>query len=523
MAITKVIDLIVDSNLSQTTSEVNALNTSIDKTSKNAGKLSANLGGVDSENKNISKSAKESALSILDNGGAMGLLNDASGGLAMSIKDGVEAFGLFDKGTKISTLSQTIFTTVVGTSTGALKAFKIALATTGVGVLIIALGYFITKMNEATDATESEVKAQELLKISIDQTIRSYNDLLNEQNSYATASRLRAEIAGKSTKDLLAIDLEASEERRRILKDEETALFRQQANRKISAEENKKVNDRLLQIGRERIEELNKQEILRLNYAKGIADQERSDAKANEEKRLADIKKYNDDRIAKELEYQKQLKTELEAFNLAIVNAEFEQRQLTIDDVQRQSDEIALIEAKREKDEKDASDARIALAKAESKAKIEALDAVSSTLGMAADLAGRQTGIGKVLAIAQATISMFTSAQKAYEATVGIPFVGPTLAPINAGLAIAVGLKNIKSITSVKVPNGGGGGGAPSVGGQGGSAAPQFNVVGASGVNQLANVVGNKQQAPVQAYVVANNVTTAQSLDRNIIQSASLG
>ena len=70
----------------------------------------------------------------------------------------------------------------------------------------------------------------------------------------------------------------------------------------------------------------------------------------------------------------------------------------------------------------------------------------------------------------------------------------------------------------------GGGSTSPSGGGGGaGATAPQFNVVGSTGVNQLAGVIGNKEAAPVQAYVVANNVTTAQSLDRNIIASATLG
>ena len=74
-----------------------------------------------------------------------------------------------------------------------------------------------------------------------------------------------------------------------------------------------------------------------------------------------------------------------------------------------------------------------------------------------------------------------------------------------------------------------GGGGAPSggsVGGSGGGGgatapAPQFNVVGNSGVNQIAQTLGAQQ--PVQAYVVASNVTTQQSLDRNIVANASLG
>jgi len=51
-----------------------------------------------------------------------------------------------------------------------------------------------------------------------------------------------------------------------------------------------------------------------------------------------------------------------------------------------------------------------------------------------------------------------------------------------------------------------------------GGGAPQFNVVGDSGVNQLAQL----QQQPTQAYVVSGEVTTAQALDRNRVQNATL-
>lgn len=51
---------------------------------------------------------------------------------------------------------------------------------------------------------------------------------------------------------------------------------------------------------------------------------------------------------------------------------------------------------------------------------------------------------------------------------------------------------------------------------------PSFSTVGASGLNQLANVLGGEQQ-PVRAFVVSGDVTTAQELDRNIVSSASLG
>ena len=50
---------------------------------------------------------------------------------------------------------------------------------------------------------------------------------------------------------------------------------------------------------------------------------------------------------------------------------------------------------------------------------------------------------------------------------------------------------------------------------------PSFDILGTSGTNQLAAALG--QQAPVQAFVVSQDVTSAQSLQNNIIQGASLG
>jgi len=168
--------------------------------------------------------------------------------------------------------------------------------------------------------------------------------------------------------------------------------------------------------------------------------------------------------------------------------------------------------------------ARIALIDAEKKAKLLAADEVANTLSAMADLLGRETAAGKAAAVASATINTFSSAQKAYDATVGIPYVGPILAPINAGIAIAAGIKNVKAILAVKTPGGGGGGSAPSSGGMTpGMAAPKFNVVGASSSNQLAQTISSKEQQPIKTYVVAGDISTAQSLNRNIVQSASIG
>ena len=79
---------------------------------------------------------------------------------------------------------------------------------------------------------------------------------------------------------------------------------------------------------------------------------------------------------------------------------------------------------------------------------------------------------------------------------------------------------NLKGLSAL------GGGGAPSgagAGATGGGGAPQFNVVGQGGANQLAQSLGNQEQQPIQAYVVAGAVTTGQALNRNIINNASMG
>ena len=172
--------------------------------------------------------------------------------------------------------------------------------------------------------------------------------------------------------------------------------------------------------------------------------------------------------------------------------------------------------------EKEQTAARITIAEAERKAKEDNINAVSNLLGNIASLLGEQTAAGKAAAIAQATISTYQSAVQSYQSLSGIPIIGPALGAAAAGVAVASGIANVKKILAVKTPNGGGGGGsAPTATSVQAPNAPQFNVVGNTGVNQIAQTLGSQQ--PVQAYVVAGNVTTAQSLNRNIINNATLG
>lgn len=79
------------------------------------------------------------------------------------------------------------------------------------------------------------------------------------------------------------------------------------------------------------------------------------------------------------------------------------------------------------------------------------LQLASSIAGNIASIAGKESAVGKAMAIAQTTISTYQSAQDAYKSLVGIPVVGPALATGAAGLAIAGGIANIAKIQGVNV------------------------------------------------------------------------
>jgi hypothetical protein len=132
----------------------------------------------------------------------------------------------------------------------------------------------------------------------------------------------------------------------------------------------------------------------------------------------------------------------------------------------------------------------------------------------------RAFNIQKATNIASATIDTFVSAQSAYKSVIGVPVVGPVLAPLASAGAIAMGLMNIKKIKESQFEGGAEPSASSGGGGGGGGAvqAPQFNVVGNNGMNQLAQL----QQKPVQAYVVSSEMTSAQALERNRINNATI-
>jgi len=153
------------------------------------------------------------------------------------------------------------------------------------------------------------------------------------------------------------------------------------------------------------------------------------------------------------------------------------------------------------------------------------LDQAKRGLQLIGEIAGKGSKIGKAVAIGQATISGVEGTINAFTTASGSPItkVFPAYPFIQAGLAAGFAATNIAKIKSTDPSGGGGGASGSTPSGGGGSQPANFNIVGASDTNQLADAIGGQTQQPVQAYVVANDVTTAQSLQNNIVEGATIG
>jgi len=256
-----------------------------------------------------------------------------------------------------------------------------------------------------------------------------------------------------------------------------------------------------------------------------ISDAFTEEAKDKEKKRLEDIQKIvNDATDLSELEKIEKdrlaAQTELDLLGAtwiekARINAFYMQQ------IADKEKEIG--------DEKLENDTKISDAKTDLQNKL--VGNVQNAVGAIGSIFEKGTAASKGAALAEIAIgtgmgfiNALDIAQKSAKGT------GPAAAfafPIFYASQIAAVLGAVSQAKNIlsTVKGGGGGRSTPSAPNGGGSAPqpPAFNIVGASGENQLADAIGGQAQRPARAYVVSNDVTTAQELDRNIIEGASIG
>jgi hypothetical protein len=267
----------------------------------------------------------------------------------------------------------------------------------------------------------------------------------------------------------------------------------------------------------------------------------------NEEEKARVLYEIERDRIAK----QEALNEQLNANRLSIVNEEIARleaqgqtetayyQDLANEKLQIDADYNAnkqALDSERVANEK-ANDQRIienrrALQEASYQIASQSLEAISALQQAFAKEAAdgdeatkrRQFEIQKKLSLASAIVSGIESVQNAFKSAAASPITSllPAYPAIQATLAgafaaaqvAAIGRSQYDStqISTSAAPRAS----APSI-------SPSFNVVGQSGINQLAESIGQQNRQPMRAYVVGSDVTSSQELERKRIKTATFG
>ena len=282
-------------------------------------------------------------------------------------------------------------------------------------------------------------------------------------------------------------------------------------------------------------------------YTKLIEDGKKSKIDVTlleEEKRLAlagITKKYDDleqvakdektakekEKIANEKAVLEELTLSEEEFKLQKLTAQYEADQLLYKD---NKEILKALDEKYSKDKENLENQELANKRERTKKGIDMAMSALSILNDAFQMsAGKSEKDQRKAFKAQKAFNLASAVTNTYLAVTGALTAGGNpiklatgMQFVEAGIAAATGAIQIAKIASTQFT----GGGTPSAdtGGGGGAtaptmSAPQFNVVGQSGVNQLASL----NQQPIQAYVVSGQVTSQQALDRNRLANATLG
>jgi hypothetical protein len=255
-------------------------------------------------------------------------------------------------------------------------------------------------------------------------------------------------------------------------------------------------------------------------------------------------RKYERDLLELErLDATQQQKLDLEAYYNSVRQTQFLENEDYLDQLEMDAEDERLKRKQKDlENEKQLEEQKLAI-------KLKALNDLQMIFG-AESAMGRAALIGKqLLAAKELLIDLGVIKSKASKAIVtsnleaassgsavssglaqtlklGFPAAIPALigyAATAAGIISTV-IAATKKTKSVASSIGGSGGGDVGIGSVAANVSqpPAFNVVGASNTNQLADAIGGQSQQPVKAYVVSNDVTTAQSMDRNIVSGASI-
>jgi len=445
------------------------------------------------------------------------------------------------------TIATAAYTYVTAATTTGLKLLRGALISTGIGALVVAVGMLIANFDKVKATILRVIPALSLVGDGVMFVVHAITDFIGatseaerevERLSAAAAKSLKnneqyLKEHGSQLDEYTKQKIAAKNEYLKLVEEDgaNQRAYALELNRKL-----KKIDDDRLKSKKENkkeevktVKETNKE--ISEAEQKRLADEMQS--ATNAMAILDEIAKAKETPAQKEYREYLEKKAVLEANNL-------DTAELTNNFLTSQADaEYAIFE----KNEKDKADKQIEFeqrkndAIASSKANLNNIIAGLEASGLAKTKAGQviskaialtQIGIDSAVAISKASTLANAEGVSAQLAFPTVPGIGTIARVVSYASTAASVIGNIARARQLLSSGGSGGGSAPSGGGATGGgasapAAPAFNVVGASATNQLAQTIGNQQQQPIKAYVVSNDVTTAQSLDRNIISSASIG
>jgi len=178
-------DLVID-GVDESIKDFDRLNSEIDQTEGNLNNIGSNqsvnkLGAsFDKAAKGFATAAKGISGAVNLTAGAIGLLGVESSkvqetllkvnsalALTTGLKDFSEFLGESAIATKAASIAQAAYATVVGTSTGAMKLFKLALVATGIGAFVVAIGLLIANWDKVVEVVSDVVDSFDGLKAMI--------------------------------------------------------------------------------------------------------------------------------------------------------------------------------------------------------------------------------------------------------------------------------------------------------------------------------------------------------------------
>lgn len=367
----------------------------------------------------------------------------------------------------------------------------------------------------ADQRANAEKKARDLIvsRAQAEQDIARLREKAVQKDKFTAEERIKfLEEAGKISQDLATKETEVAKLRLEA-KLTENALTK---SNKDDLNEAAQLEASVIQLETQRLnlqKRLSTELLTARNESKKAAEQEPEVI----DKKLLKIQEIQE--AYRQKQKDKDAETELEKINLEEERKLAELERLDASELQKQ-EVIDYYNGLRVDNKKATDKAETDLDNAKKEAFLGNLGAVSGALNGLSALAGENAEAQKGIGIAQAVIDTYVGATKALAQ-------GGIAGPVAAAGVIASGLASVITIAKTKIPKpkgaSGGGGASASIPSAGSAPSPpSFNIVGASDTNQLADAVAGQEKQPVQAFVVANDVTTAQSLQNNIVEGSTI-